>query len=280
MDDLQKRFLQAAYKLGINRPAHQVELDEIADELGLEHSVFPYRAPLDTVAQYLGTRGFIKKQTSAYEILSLTRTGIEEAERAADPVEQRKERRRVFLRTVYDLADGNPAEYVYWRNVAPEMGWDPTNREHEKQGVALAEYAERSGLITIEGNRGIAYKITEKGVDVVEGNKPPDAGSSSIHNWNIGQAPGANFNTGTQGDIDMSGASYDFRSIEEKIDRFAANPAEAEEFKAALAELRRQMEEDGAIKGGSLSQANDKMQKAGWLTSPLAGIVMRFLFGV
>lgn len=154
MDDLQRRLLQAAYKLGINRPAHQVGLNEIADELGLEHSVFPYRGPLDNAAQYLGTRGFIKKQTNYYEILSLTSRGIEEAERAADPVTERKKRHERLLRAIYRLSGGSPAQPVHWRDLASEMGLDSNDREHQKQTRTVAEYLEGSGLVALLRAKG------------------------------------------------------------------------------------------------------------------------------
>jgi hypothetical protein len=43
--------------------------------------------------------------------------------------------------------------------------------------------------------------------------------------------------------------------------------------------MRGQIERDGAIKGGSLGRFIEKMQKAGRLTCPLAGLIMRFPMG-
>ena len=36
---------------------------------------------------------------------------------------ERKELRRSFLLAIDELADGNPAHFVYWRDVAPSWGW-------------------------------------------------------------------------------------------------------------------------------------------------------------
>jgi hypothetical protein len=46
-----------------------------------------------------------------------------------------------------------------------------------------------------------------------------------------------------------------------------------------LEEIRDQIERDGVIKCGSLGRFNEKLQKAGWFTGPLAGLIMRFLMG-
>jgi hypothetical protein len=35
---------------------------------------------------------------------------------------ERKELRRSFLLAIDELADGNPAHFVYWRDVAPSWG--------------------------------------------------------------------------------------------------------------------------------------------------------------
>jgi len=100
---------------------------------------------------------------------------------------------------------------------------------------------------------------------------------SNTSYWTVGDVSNSNLNAGVQGNIDMR-ASYDFRSIEQLIDR-QADPAQAPEFRAALEEIRGQIERDGAIKGGSLRKFNDLMRDAGWFTGPLAGLVMQFLVG-
>lgn len=270
MDDLQRRFLQAAYKLGIDRPGHQVELDQIADELGLEHSVFPHRDPLSNAAQYLGTRGFIKKQTTAYEILSLTREGIEEAERAADPVAERKENRLRLLRTIYHLSDGSPARSVHWRDLASEMGLDADNRGHQKQTRAVAEHLEGSGLVAIEGQRGTGYKITAKGIDRVEGNEP--AQQSTTTNINIsGPVQGSVIGTNT---IQELTNNFDFRSVEQRIE--SEGGEDKEELREALAEVRRLLESGDSMERGFLSRFSGAMEEHSWFTSSIAQALVGF----
>lgn len=272
MDDLHRRFLGAAYKLGIDRPAHQVALDEIANELDLEPSVFPYRDRLSTAAQYLGTKGLIEKRTTAYEIFSLTREGIEEAERAADPVTQRREVRSRLLRTVYELADANPSRFVHWRNLAPRIGLDADNREHQKQAKAVAEHLRSSGLVVIEGDRGTAYKITAKGVDRVEGNEPAQQPANVSNTFNLS---GNFYNAviGTHNTAELT-ASFDFRSIERRIE--AEGGEDKEELREALEELRVLLEECGTLDRGALSRFSSSMEKHSWFTGSVTQALLGF----
>jgi nucleoside 2-deoxyribosyltransferase len=57
---------------------------------------------------------------------------------------------------------------VYWRNVAPRLGWDAENPDHEEQAVAVAMYLADSGLITVAASEGTMYRITTAGIDAVE----------------------------------------------------------------------------------------------------------------
>jgi hypothetical protein len=36
----------------------------------------------------------------------------------------RRQQRHRFLEAVYDLAGGSTNQFVYWRNVAPRLGYD------------------------------------------------------------------------------------------------------------------------------------------------------------
>jgi hypothetical protein len=72
------------------------------------------------------------------------------------------------LEAVYDLSGGTPYQFVYWQNVAPRLGWDAENPDHEEQGIAIVQYLAASGLITIEVDEGTIYRITHAGIDEVE----------------------------------------------------------------------------------------------------------------
>ena len=60
---------------------------------------------------------------------------------------------------------------MYWKDVAPRLGWDYENQEHLEEALAMADYLAGSGLVTIVINEGEVYKITAKGIDEVEGKK-------------------------------------------------------------------------------------------------------------
>ncbi len=185
VQELRRQFLQAAYGLGMNRPGRRVALADIAEEMQqyMDTSTSHFVDELIEIARYLDERGWIKKQTSAYEIISITAAGIDEVERQSilEPSTtpsrapttgttsgERKEKRRQFLEALYDLAGGTPYQFVYWQNVAPRLGWDAENPDHEEQGISIAQYLADSRLITIEVDEGTIYRITAAGIDKVE----------------------------------------------------------------------------------------------------------------
>ena len=185
IQELRKRFLRAAYDLGMNRPGRLVGLADIAGEMQqyMDTSTSHFEDELIEIARYLNERGWIKKQTVSYEIISITTAGIDEVEReslsesstpssdARTTMERpggRKEKRRQFLEAIYDLSGGTPYQYVYWPNVAPRLGWEAENLDHLEQAVAIAQYLADSRLITIEADEGTIYRITAAGIDEVE----------------------------------------------------------------------------------------------------------------
>jgi len=182
---LRSRFLRAAYNLGMSRPGRLVNLADIAEEMQqyMDTSTPRFEDQLIEIARFLNERGWIKKQTVGYEIISITTAGIDEVERQSTPEPsappsralntgttsgERREKRRQFLEAVYNLAGGTPYQYVYWRNVAPRLGWDAEDPDHEEQAVDIAMYLANSGLITVEASEGTIYRITAAGIDAVE----------------------------------------------------------------------------------------------------------------
>ncbi len=73
------QFLRAAYDLGKSRPANMVNMEEIAQQMGVEWNVLE-RGELDEYANYYGGKGFIRRQADGYGILSITPKGIDEVE--------------------------------------------------------------------------------------------------------------------------------------------------------------------------------------------------------
>ncbi len=49
---------------------------------------------------------------------------------SGDIIASRQELRKEFLSAIYSLAAGNPSQWVYWRDVAPMLGWDEGNDSH------------------------------------------------------------------------------------------------------------------------------------------------------
>lgn len=80
-----------------------------------------------------------------------------------------KQEPQQMLKVIYDLSGGNPAEFVYWDDIAPEMGWDSENEEHHRQSLTIAEKLSRGSYINIEADEGDIYRITARGLDQVEG---------------------------------------------------------------------------------------------------------------
>lgn len=272
MVDLQRQYLLAAYELARNDPMHVFSEDEIANYLNLDPSQPGYVEHFVSLTRYHIDRGYVVSQAkgggTGRRTLKLTREGLEEAERLADPIEQRKERRGRFLRAIYLLADGNPAEFVYWRDLAPEMGWDSANTGHLEQGIAFAEYAERAGLITIQVDEGTIYTITEKGVDEVEGNRPQEGSGPTFQFY--GDVQGSVIGTHNTAELTNT---FDFRSIEQRIEREGGE--DKEELKRALAQVERLLERGEYLDRGALSRFSGVMERHSWFT----GAVMQALLG-
>ena len=80
--NLRRVFLRAAYDLGKNRPGRTVSLDEIG---GVMQQHIPTTDPhftskLTEIAGFLDEKGWINKQTTRYEVISITAAGIDEVE--------------------------------------------------------------------------------------------------------------------------------------------------------------------------------------------------------
>lgn len=172
--ELAPEFLRIAYEISLNEPSEIVRLDQIAEhislaDLGLEGREYTER--LAAVAQYLHRRGFLDRQSDGYEMFTVTRQGMDEAERAAEEehTSGRKQEPQRFLEAIYSLSDGNPSEFVYWQDVAAEMGWNPDNEEHHRHALAVAERLRQGRYVTIEVDEGDVYRITARGMDQIEG---------------------------------------------------------------------------------------------------------------
>lgn len=88
--ELAPEFLRIASEIGMNEPSDMVRLNQVAEHLGPdEHGTTgsDYVDKLTSVAQYLGSRGFLERQSSNWGMFSVTREGIDEVEGRNKPAE-------------------------------------------------------------------------------------------------------------------------------------------------------------------------------------------------
>ena len=91
---------------------------------------------------------------------------------------QIREKRRKFLKAVYDLAHGRPTAHVSKADVAFGLGMDVSNREGFDEFMAIVQYFDDLGCIRTfqsgaEGYREYGdLRITGQGIDKVEESVP------------------------------------------------------------------------------------------------------------
>lgn len=88
IQELAPKFLRVAYEIGINEPSDIVMLDQMAEhidqgEVGATGG--QYVDTMTTVAQYLGSRGFLKRQSSDWGMFSVIKEGMDEVEGRNEP---------------------------------------------------------------------------------------------------------------------------------------------------------------------------------------------------
>src|SRR5829696_298022 len=87
---------------------------------------------------------------------------------------QIREKRRKFLRAVYDLAHGRPTAHVSKADVALRLGMDVSDREGFDEFMSIVQYFDDLGCIRTcqsgaEGYREYGdLRITGQGIDKVE----------------------------------------------------------------------------------------------------------------
>jgi hypothetical protein len=93
----------------------------------------------------------------------------------SEEFDQIREKRRRFLKAVYDLAQGRPTAHVSKVDVAIRLGMDVSNREGFDEFMAIVQYFDDLGCIcTFQSGGAQGYReygdlrITGQGVDKVE----------------------------------------------------------------------------------------------------------------
>jgi hypothetical protein len=152
---------------------------------------------------------------------------------------------------------------VYWKDVAPRLGWDYENQEHLEEALAMADYLAGSGLVTIVIKKGEVYKITAKGIDEVEGKKASVPSSPIFQFYGNVQSS----IIGTQNHAELT-ANFDFGEIEREIERHGG--ADTDELQEAVEQVKRLIDEGQILDRGTLARFGEVMRRNSWFTSHVA----------
>lgn len=80
----------------------------------------------------------------------------------SDIIRQRRERRREFLRRLYEAVDGSVSMFVEAQAVAEGLDLDEAELRN------IFQYLEEKGLVLVDDHRAGTLRITAAGVDAVE----------------------------------------------------------------------------------------------------------------
>lgn len=274
MDDLERRYLLAAYESAKINTMRAFDEAEISNQLDLDFNDPGWLDGFLAVTQGLIEEGIVESLSKGGGMgrrdLRLTRRGMEEGRRLADPATQRRDQRRRLLRAIYDLAGGDPGTLVYWDELAPVLGWSAENADHEEEAHGLALNAEQSGLIKIEADEGGIYRITARGVAAVEGDEPQQMAPGPTFNL-YGPVQGSVIGTNNRAELTNT---FDFRSIEQRIEREGGE--DKEELKKALARVQRMIEHDDYIDRGALARFSGAIERHSWFSGAVAQTLLGF----
>jgi len=274
VNDLERQYLIAAYELAKTNSMRMFEENDIANHLDLDPNEPGYVDRFIGITNELMDMGFVdafdKGGGMGRRRLKLTRRGLEEGERLSDPVEQRKERRRRFLRVAYDVAADQPNGFVVMSEVAARLGVDPDDPREYGELTELAKYFVQRGYAQRQLAGFEAITLTAEGVDEVEGNRPQAQQNVTTFNvsGNFYQSAIGTHNTNTfRGDLDFS-------TVERRIEEEGGD--DKEELREIVAEMRELLEYGGTIDKGFLARFNEKLKEHGWLAGAVAGWLLNF----
>jgi hypothetical protein len=240
--------------------------EDIAGRLGLDL----HGDEFHSLAYFHGQEGNTQALETNWGSFLITAKGIEEVERTMTP-ESRQEMRERLLKAIYDLSNGNPAEFVYWRHVAPRLGFDAETAQPPDEVMAQADYLAGSRLITIEVDEGAVYRITTNGIDEAEGNKPEGQQPTQQFTFN---APAYGI-FGSQQDFTFEQVIHDLdRQVEEH------GGEDKEELRQMVAEIRRVLETQDSIGRSKFHRWSELANKHfPWLMGPLGSLLVNYAFG-
>ncbi len=273
MDHLQRQYLSAAYEQAKDSRMRMFSDDEVVNQIDLDRTEPHFVERFEVITVDLMEMGFIESIAKGSGVsrrtLRVTGAGMEEAKRLADPIEQRKDLRKRFLRIVYELAENHPIGLVTMPEVAPHMGMDADDPNDYGRLTGLAKYFVERGYARRQFAGFEAITLTAEGVDEVEGNRST-VQAPSVTTYNIGLAQGSII--GNQQYADLS-TSFDF-SVYSEIKKRGGD--DAEPLERMMDELHDLLERGGELPKGKLAQYGEVMARNQWIIKPVVDAVMRF----
>lgn len=165
----------AAHELSGGDTHAVLTLDRIAETMGVAPSDPADSDGVASIARYLTDNRCLWRQSASCGSVRLTASGVSKAEYEASRSSWFDEQfagidnlRLRFLGAIYAMAGGNPTQRVSWTDVAPWMGWDRDDLDRFDDALEIANYLERSGLISVKTDARSTYLITERGLSEVE----------------------------------------------------------------------------------------------------------------
>lgn len=177
--ELRWQFLKAAYDLNETRSYPPIGMHEIVEFIDLDPQDPDFSQRVEQAARYCVGKGWIKKQTYDYSILSITTEGIDEVERNTELQQvggNGEALQQAFLDATYDACMSSDtgmerihliAERLDYR----DLGLDPSTSEYAERVQTAVTFLKNRGFIQYahKGGQGsAAIKITAQGIDKVE----------------------------------------------------------------------------------------------------------------
>lgn len=176
--ELRWQFLRAAYDLNETRSHSIIGIDEIVSFLDLDPQDPDFSQRVDHIARYCVGKGWLKKQTADYGILSITTEGIDEVERNNEPQQVRgnsEDLQQAFLDAAYNSCMSSDTGMERVDLIAGQLdhqalGLDPSTRDYSERIHATVTFLKNRGFIEFKskGPPSSSISITRQGMAEVE----------------------------------------------------------------------------------------------------------------
>lgn len=187
--EIAPEFLRIAYGISLNEPAEIVTLDQVAEHMGpddLGTGGSDYVDKLTTIAQYLGRRGFLGRETSDWRMFTVTQKGIDEVEGNNKPQEP-------SVSNVFNISGNNYGGVIGTHNtneLTNNFDFRTVEQRIEREGGEDKEEL-REALEEIR-------RLLESGDSMERGFLSRFSGAMEEHSWFTGAVAQALVGFGTQ----------------------------------------------------------------------------------